>query len=123
MRSSRHEEINRCYGNTAAGIIYQSAPGGKVVITGFEPVRGWGKVGGDTWKVTNPNKFFGDFNPYSDEQYREIRARFDHIICDYPGVVFHGVFVGDDGRGICEWEAPDVDIVNCGNVICMVASS
>lgn len=45
-------------------------------------------------------------------QCREIRDRFDGVIRDYPGVVFHGVFVGDDGRGICEWEAPNVDVVN-----------
>jgi len=47
-------------------ITYQAAPGEKVVITGSEPVKGWEKVGGDTWKVTIPNTFFGSFNPYSD---------------------------------------------------------
>ena len=40
--------------------------GEKVVITGSEPVKGWEKTEGDTWKVTIPNKFFGGFNPYSD---------------------------------------------------------
>lgn len=45
------------------------------------------------------------------EQCREIRARFDHIISGYQDVIFHGVFVGDDGRGICEWDAPDVAVV------------
>jgi alpha-N-arabinofuranosidase len=50
----------------AQRIVYQAAPGEKVVITGSEPVKGWVKVTHDTWKMTLPNKFFGDFNPYGD---------------------------------------------------------
>ncbi|GAB6165449.1 hypothetical protein JCM19992_14490 [Thermostilla marina] len=48
-------------------IVFQAAPGERVVIKGSEPVRGWMPVGEDTWKVTLPNTFFGDFNPYADE--------------------------------------------------------
>jgi len=47
-------------------IVYQAAPGDKVVIKGSEPVTGWEKVGHDTWKVTLPDSFFGDFNPFKD---------------------------------------------------------
>jgi len=47
-------------------ITYQAAPGEEVVIKGSEVVTGWEKVQHDTWKVTLPNDFFGDFNPYSD---------------------------------------------------------
>jgi alpha-N-arabinofuranosidase len=47
-------------------ITYQTAPGEKVVIKGSEVVKDWQKVQNDTWKVTIPNSFFGDFNPYSD---------------------------------------------------------
>ncbi|MCY2995266.1 MAG: carbohydrate-binding protein [Planctomycetota bacterium] len=50
----------------AKRITYQAAPGEQVVITGSEIVQGWERVGGDTWKLTLPNKFFGDFNPYAD---------------------------------------------------------
>jgi len=47
-------------------IIYQAAPGEKVIIKGSEIIKGWKKVQNDTWKVRIPNSFFGDFNPYSD---------------------------------------------------------
>jgi alpha-N-arabinofuranosidase len=47
-------------------IVYQAAPGEKVVITGSEIVKNWTKVQDDVWKVTIPNTFFGNFNPYSD---------------------------------------------------------
>ncbi len=47
-------------------IVYQAAPGEKVVIKGSEVVKGWEKVQNDTWKVTVPNSFFQGFNPYGD---------------------------------------------------------
>ena len=47
-------------------IVYQAAPGEKVVIKGSESIKGWTKLQNDTWKVTIPNTLFGDFNPYSD---------------------------------------------------------
>ena len=50
----------------ARRIVYRAAPGEKVEVKGSEIVTGWEKVGGDTWKATLPNKFFGDFNPYQD---------------------------------------------------------
>jgi len=50
----------------AKRISYQAAPGEKVEIKGSEIVKGWVKVQDDVWKVTLPNSFFGNFNPYSD---------------------------------------------------------
>jgi alpha-N-arabinofuranosidase len=47
-------------------IVYQAAPGEKVEIAGSEEVRNWVQVQGDTWEVSLPNAFFGDFNPYSE---------------------------------------------------------
>lgn len=54
-------------------IVYRSAPGEQVTITGAEVVKGWTRAesgveggGDDVWKVTIPNSFFGSFNPYSD---------------------------------------------------------
>lgn len=68
-----HEGVYREYINPPRGgtsdmrrITYQAAPGEKVVIKGSERVGIWEKDRGDTWKVTIPNSYFGDFNPYSD---------------------------------------------------------
>ncbi|MDA3923222.1 MAG: malectin domain-containing carbohydrate-binding protein [Kiritimatiellae bacterium] len=47
-------------------IVYQAAPGEKVVIKGSEQIADWKKVEEDVWKVVLPNSFFGDFNPYGD---------------------------------------------------------
>ena len=47
-------------------IVFRAAPGERVEITGAEIVKGWTHLQGNVWKVTLPNSFFGDFNPYSD---------------------------------------------------------
>ena len=50
----------------AQRITYQAAPGEAVAIKGSEVITDWKQVANDTWTVTIPNSFFGDFNPYSD---------------------------------------------------------
>ena len=62
------EEINPPRGGLSdqQRIVYMAAAGERVVIKGSEPVTGWVHVQNDTWKVTLPNSFFGDFNPYAD---------------------------------------------------------
>ncbi|MHC4240387.1 MAG: DUF1565 domain-containing protein, partial [Planctomycetota bacterium] len=47
-------------------IVYRAAEGEKVIIKGSEVIDGWQKAQRDTWKVSIPNSFFGNFNPYSD---------------------------------------------------------
>jgi len=62
------ERINPPRGgeSDARRIVYQAARGEKVEIKGSEVIKNWEKIGNDTWKVTLPNSFFGNFNPYSD---------------------------------------------------------
>mgnify|MGYP001027361823 FL=1 len=50
-------------------IVYQAVAGETVVITGSEPVKGWNKVQGNTWKLTLPNSFFGSSNPFDEQIY------------------------------------------------------
>lgn len=45
-------------------IIFQAAKGERVEIRGSERIKTWMQVAGDVWKVTLPNSFFGQFNPY-----------------------------------------------------------
>ena len=47
-------------------IIYRAAEGETVEIKGSEIIKGWEKVSGSVWKVSIPNTFFGDYNPYKD---------------------------------------------------------
>jgi hypothetical protein len=77
------ERVNPPRGGTSHDrrIVYRSAPGQQVVITGAEIVKQWQRVRDDVWKVVLPNRFFGDFNPYRDviggEWYRTPRDGFD----------------------------------------------
>jgi alpha-N-arabinofuranosidase len=68
-----HEGIYREQVNPPRGglsddkrITYMAVPGHEVVITGSEVITGWKKLENDTWTVSIPNSFFGDFNPYND---------------------------------------------------------
>lgn len=47
-------------------IVYQAARGERVEIKGSEAIKNWENVQEGVWKVTLPNSFFGNFNPYSD---------------------------------------------------------
>jgi len=47
-------------------ILYKSAPGEKVEIKGSEIITGWNKEKYGVWKVTIPDSFFGNYNPYQD---------------------------------------------------------
>ena len=47
-------------------IVYRAAEGEKVEIKGSEVITGWKNEKNGVWKVTIPNSFFGDYNPYKD---------------------------------------------------------
>ena len=65
------EWINPANGgeSDAKRIVYRAAPGEKVEIKGSEVITGWKKDKENVWKVTIPNSFFGDYNPYKDSIY------------------------------------------------------
>ena len=62
------ERINPPRGgeSEAKRIVYRSAEGEHVEIKGSEIVNTWARVTGEVWKVSIPNTWFGDFNPYCD---------------------------------------------------------
>ncbi len=62
------ERINPARGGESDSkrIVYRAASGEKVEIKGSEIITGWKKQKDGVWKVTVPNSFFGDYNPYKD---------------------------------------------------------
>ena len=52
--------------NDLKRIIYQAAPGEKVIIKGSEVIGNWEKLGNGVWKATVKNSIFGDYNPYQE---------------------------------------------------------
>jgi len=75
-------------------IVYEAAPGEKVVISGSDVAENWVEVKGDVWKTTLPDSFFGRFNPYSDVIHGDW---FDPM-----GRVHHTGEVYLDGNGLTE---------------------
>ncbi len=47
-------------------IVYRAASGERVDIKGSEVAKGWVKVKDGVWKISLPNSFFDNFNPYKD---------------------------------------------------------
>ena len=47
-------------------IVYKAAQGEKVMIKGSEIITGWKHLENGVWKVSLPNAYFGDYNPYQD---------------------------------------------------------
>ena len=47
----------------------------------------------------------------SKDEVDEIMRNIYDELKEYPDVKFNGTFVDKEGRGICEWEAPNADVV------------
>jgi len=95
------EWVNPRYGGSAAKrIVYKSAEGEKVTITGAEIITDWTKDD-DIWKTEIDNRFFKDFNPYDEVLYGDWL---------FSGTrVFHLGEVYLDGRSM--YEVPDLESV------------
>ena len=48
----------------------------------------------------------------SKEELAELANKFYDALKEHPDVKYNGTFVDDYGRGICEWDAPNVEAVN-----------
>ena len=67
-------------------IVYRAAPGERVEIKGSEQINTWQKEKDGLWKITLPNTFFGDYNPYNDLIYGDWFS--DHGRKHHTGEVF-----------------------------------
>lgn len=46
----------------------------------------------------------------SEQELKDLRGKFDEELKNYPGVNF-STYVDENGMGVCDWEAPDVETV------------
>lgn len=67
-------------------IVYRAAAGEKVEIKGSELITSWKNEKDGVWKVTIPNSFFGDYNPYQDSIYGDWFTNYGRI--HHTGEVF-----------------------------------
>ncbi len=67
-------------------IVYRAAVNEKVAIKGSEIITGWEIVKDGIWKVTIPNSFFGNYNPYQDSIYGD--WFYNHGRIHHTGEVF-----------------------------------
>lgn len=83
-------------------ITYQAAEGEKVVIKGSERIQNWELLEGTVWKVSLPNTFFGDYNPYQEILHGDW-FRFSPGVTRHPGEVYL--------NGVSFYEADSLDEV------------
>jgi len=54
----------------------------------------------------------GKLPKLSEDELNEIMRKFYDELKNYPEVKYNGTFVDEEGRGICDWDAPNADVVN-----------
>ncbi|MGB3459583.1 MAG: nickel-binding protein [Halobacteriota archaeon] len=47
----------------------------------------------------------------SKNELEDIMKQFYEVLKDYPEVKYNGTYVDENGMGICDWEAPDAEVV------------
>ena len=47
----------------------------------------------------------------SKSELNDIMRKFYDVLKDYPDVKFNGTYVDENGMGICDWEAPNAEVV------------
>lgn len=45
------------------------------------------------------------------EELENLKKMFDEVLKNYPDVKFNGTYVNEEGMGICDWEAPNTEVV------------
>jgi hypothetical protein len=47
----------------------------------------------------------------SQKELEDIMKGFYDVLKDYPDVKYNGTYVDENGMGICDWDAPNADVV------------
>lgn len=47
----------------------------------------------------------------SSEELEDVKKKFEEVLKNYPDVKFNGTYINEEGMGICDWEAPDAEVV------------
>ena len=47
----------------------------------------------------------------SKKELEDIMKSFYEVLKDYPGIKFNGAYVDENGMGVCDWEAPNAEVV------------
>ena len=53
----------------------------------------------------------GKLPKLTDQDLNNLKAQLSEELKNYPGVTYNGTFVDQDGRGICDWDAPNKEVV------------
>lgn len=53
----------------------------------------------------------GRFPKLTDEKKSEIQKKAGEVLKRYPEVRFNGSYIDEDGIGVCEFEAPNAEVV------------
>ena len=53
----------------------------------------------------------GKLPKLTENELNELMRKFYDELKNYPDVKLNGTFVDEEGRGMCDWEAPDADVV------------
>jgi hypothetical protein len=53
----------------------------------------------------------GKLPKLTENELNELMGKFYDELKNYPDVKLNGTFVDEEGRGMCDWEAPDADVV------------
>ena len=52
-----------------------------------------------------------DEDDLTEEAKKEINGKLEAFLKEHTDVKFNGLWVSNDGVGICDWEAPDIEAV------------
>jgi hypothetical protein len=53
----------------------------------------------------------GRLPKFSPEELEGFKKKFVEILKEYPDVTYNGTYANEEGMGICDWDAPNAEVV------------